>query len=172
MLCCSLSSIFSMPRAHIANKPRCLSSGQHLRNRLWQIWLWWDAADLSSLTMAASAAAIPVMLIGKDKETLGFRGTEGAKPLIDACISVLDLVQHPAHDDNISHSLMLQEIHLRMDVEDSALCQNTFSSRFRTETGIHHHFTLTANSCEHVCGPAVGPHWYRQPRSDWQFRKA
>lgn len=52
------------------------------------------------------------MLVCKHKEALGFGGTEGAKPLIDALVSVLHLIQHNAHDDHVCDCQMLQEIHL------------------------------------------------------------
>ena len=53
-----------------------------------------------------------MVLIGKDKKALGFRCTQRAKPLIDALVSVFDLVQHHAHDDDIRDRLVLQEVHL------------------------------------------------------------
>ena len=105
---------------------------------------------LELLTHGCCAAAVPVMLIGKDKEALGVGGTQRAKPLVDACVSVLGFVQHHTHDDDICHCLMLQKIHLQSDVKDSALVRNTWfvhthPAGFRSDSEGHWHFTLAAN---------------------------
>ena len=59
---------------------------------------------------------LPVVLICKDKEALGVRGTQRTQALVDALVSVLHLLQHNTHDDDILDCLVLQEVHLHARV--------------------------------------------------------
>lgn len=52
------------------------------------------------------------MLIDEDKEAPGGRVNQGAQALVHRGVPVPDLLQHHAHDDDIVHGRMLQEVHL------------------------------------------------------------
>ncbi len=56
------------------------------------------------------------MLIDKYEEALGGRVHQGAQALVYRGVPVPDLLQHHAHDDDIIHGRMLQEVDLHEEL--------------------------------------------------------
>ncbi len=54
-----------------------------------------------------------MVLVHKDKEALGRGFHQPPQALIHGGVPVPDLLQHHAHDDNIIHRCMLQEVDLQ-----------------------------------------------------------